>query len=80
MVGFGGQLLWDGNDKDDIIPLLNHSDCDDELTISECKQIAPRLRELVEKWDDEDYDKQRALMLADGMDEAVECNETFKFC
>ncbi|MCL1700756.1 hypothetical protein [Lysinibacillus sp. Bpr_S20] len=46
MVGFGGNIPFHIY-QDNIIPLLNHSDCEDELTIEECKQVAPRLRELV---------------------------------
>lgn len=72
-------LSWDGF-NDDIIPLLNHSDCDGELTVEECKKVAPRLRELVANWDDTDFHKSRALKLADGMDLAVKANEPLVFC
>lgn len=34
-------------------PLLNHSDCEDEMTAAECRQVAPRLREIVEGWSNE---------------------------
>lgn len=38
--------------NDAIVPFLHHSDCDGELTAEECRQIAPRLRELVSRWGD----------------------------
>lgn len=78
MKGFGGKISWD-KIKDPIKPLLNHSDCDGELTSEECREVAPRLRELVKDWPDDDYDKQKALELADGMEFAAIMNENLEF-
>jgi hypothetical protein len=78
MEGFGGDKKF-SDFKDDIIPLLNHSDCDGELSPEECKKVAPRLRELVKDWPD-GYDKRRALELAEGMELAVSKNEHLQFC
>lgn len=77
MEGFGGDTPW-GNYADDILPFLNHSDCDGELSPEECAKIAPRIRALVASWP-EDYDHQKALRLADGMEEAANAQETFEF-
>lgn len=71
---------WPDTEIDPLIALLNHSDCDGELTPDQCKSIAPRLREIVEQFPADDYDRQQALMLADGMDEAVQENELLEFC
>jgi hypothetical protein len=81
MAGFGekGTTPWK-NVKDPIVPLLNHSDCDGHLTPTQCKKAAPRLRELVEDWPDDDYDKRSALELADGMEEAAKAKENLVFC
>jgi hypothetical protein len=79
MEGFDGDIPF-SNYQDVILPLLDHSDCDGELTVEECKKVAPRLRQLVSAWEDNDYDKTKALQLADGMDYAVECNEPLEFC
>ncbi|MFJ7916106.1 MULTISPECIES: hypothetical protein [unclassified Lysinibacillus] len=76
MEGFGGNVPFHIY-QDDIIPLLDHSDCDGELTPDECKQVAPRLRELVSGW--EDYDKLNALKLADGMELAANRGESLEF-
>lgn len=61
---------WDGL-TDPICLLLNHSDCDGELTPEESKRVAPRLRELVADWPD-DRDKLNALTLADDMERFAE--------
>lgn len=69
---------WD-TIEDDIEPLLNHCDSDGELTVEECLKVAPRLRELVSTWDDDDYDKINALRLAAGMNESVRTGENLEF-
>lgn len=68
------------NIKDPIIDLLNHSDCDGSLTPSQCRKIAPRIRELVEDWHDGDYDKVQALLLAEGMEECFKMRRRLQFC
>ena len=78
MDGFGGDIPFDSV-KDSIEPLLNHSDCEGGLTPEECAKAAPRLRELVSKWPDDDYDKRNALMLAKGMEEALSKDVNFEF-
>jgi|TARA_R110000751_G_scaffold71396_6_gene144495 hypothetical protein len=45
---------WPGTD--DIEPLLNHSDCDGELAPLVCAVVAPRLQELMSKWEKDSYD------------------------
>lgn len=79
MEGYGGLIIWEYIDQDDIFPLLMHSDCDGVLTPEECRRVGQRLRELVAKWDDTDCDKQKAYMLADGMDSAVKMNTSLNF-
>lgn len=63
-------------------PLLNHSDCDGELTPEECREVAPRLREVVKAiWPDPDTHAHiNGLALADGMDAAAKANEPLEFC
>jgi hypothetical protein len=78
----GEKRSWDEID-DPIKPLLNHSDCDGQLTPEECATIAPRLRELVSKWPDmgiHGYDREHAERLADLMDRSVELNVPLQFC
>ncbi len=65
--------------KDPIVPFLNHSDCEDEMTPEQCKVVAPRLRELVADWED-GHDKQNALELADDMERMANDGQPLVFC
>jgi hypothetical protein len=70
---------WDKY-PDPITLLINHSDCDGQLTAEECGKIAPRLREMVTPWPEGDYDKRQALLLADGMDKCAKKKRPLVFC
>ena len=63
MVGFGGDVPWN-TVSDPIVPLLDHSDCEGELSPLEAASVAPRLREMVAGWDEGDYDREQAERLA----------------
>ena len=78
MQGFNGQNSWD-TVKDNIKPLLDHSDCDGELTVKECKMVAPRLKQLIKKWP-ESYDKIQAHKLINDMLNCVEKKVPLTFC
>jgi len=80
MQGFGTPFTpWD-TVGDDIVPLLSHSDCDGVLTPDKCHTIAIRLAELIEDWDDGDYDKIQAQLLIEGMNKCYENDEPLDFC
>jgi hypothetical protein len=79
MDGFGGSESWDPVKGDPIIYLLDHSDCDGELTPEQCRVVAPRLRELIQYWP-EDYDKVNAIALAEGMESCAKRNKPLRFC
>jgi hypothetical protein len=81
MEGFGGERPWSGVD-DPLVPLLNHSDCEGELSSDACARIAPRLREVVAGWVDDPADVYRSygLKLADAMDRCVEADGWLEFC
>lgn len=74
-------ILQEWPEGEAIVPLLNHSDCDGQLTPDECRAIAPRLREIVEGWNDFEwkYDREKAIELANGMDAAAANNEPLEF-
>src|SRR5688572_2354041 len=86
MEGFGGSTPWGTADRDDLFPLLNHSDCDGELSPSECATVAPRLREVIAGWKvglgdiGHDYDRRTGLALADMMDKCAKRNKPLVFC
>lgn len=73
-------IAWD-TVTSDLKPLLDHSDCDGELTPTECRQVAPRLREVIDAlWPDErDYDRRAGLALAHGMEIAAAADEPLQF-
>lgn len=72
-------LSWETID-DPIVYLLNHSDCDGDLSPLECEVVASRLRTLIQSWNANDLDKQQALLLVEGMETAAQSNELFIFC
>ena len=81
MEGFNGERPWSEVD-DDIVPLLNHSDCDGDLSPEQCVIVATRLEELVKSWTDDilgSYDKQRAQLLVEGMRKAAAAAEPLEF-
>lgn len=64
-----------------LVPLLDHSDCDGELTPDQCTQVAARLREVVEElWPAPSVHRENGLLLADGMDAAAQAGEPLEFC
>jgi hypothetical protein len=71
---------WTEFASDPIVKLLNHSDCDGQLTCEECRAIAPRLRELIAKWSDDDYDKDHASKLASMMEQCAANEWDLEFC
>ena len=73
-------LSWQPYEDDPIRILLNHSDCDGELTPDECRAVWPRLREMVKDWPEGDYDRIKALELSDGMLLAATLDEPLEFC
>ena len=72
-----GGIAW-SEYEDAIIPLLNHSDCDGELSPEACSAVAPRLREIISVWH-YDYDKQQGEMLASGMEKCAACGKALRF-
>jgi len=62
-----------------IYPLINHSDCDNELNVEEMQQILPQLKCIVNKWLDDDHDKTIGMALIEGMEIALEENEPLRF-
>jgi hypothetical protein len=78
MAGFGegfgedavrGTRSWD-DVTTELAPLLNHSDCDGEMTPQECAAVLPRLREIITGWataEPGDYDVQAGQALCEAM-------------
>lgn len=76
MVGFGGLQSWDDLPADALHPLLNHSDCEGQLTPQECAGIMKRLREIAPdlgEW------QARAEQFAAGCEQAAAAGEVVDF-
>jgi hypothetical protein len=64
----------------DLVPLLNHSDCEGTLSPEECERVAPTLKAIVSKWPEDDYDRQSALNLVRYMEICVAFRRDLIFC
>jgi len=70
---------------DDLIPLLNHSDCEGILTPDECKKIVKGLNDILNNFNpdlvnhDTDYFKKQIIRFRDGCKKAIEANENVEF-
>lgn len=78
MEGYGGSRPW-SEVHDDLVPLLNHSDCDGTLSYEDALLVAPRLLRIVAEWPDDDYDRSMALQFVDVLNEAVEHYGSVRF-
>ncbi|MDG1949479.1 MAG: hypothetical protein P8J32_01495 [bacterium] len=86
--GFGGNLLFDGL-KHGIISLLDHSDCDGELSPEECTSVAQGLQQVIDGFTEckllqkdkgtAEYFIERCERFRDGCLKAIAANETVEF-
>lgn len=61
--------------------LLDHSDCDGEMSPEDCRQVAPYLRKVIhEVWPGDCYDRENGLLLVDGMEKAAAEGVPLDFC
>lgn len=80
MIGYGGDTIWDTKlKKDPIYFLLWHSDCDGHITPKRCAKLAPRLKDIILKWDNSDFDKSRGVEFIKGLERASDANQNFVF-
>lgn len=67
----------------ELMPLLNHSDCDGQLTVEESKSIIIGLNKVLDNYNDKieaDYDfKERVIKFRDGCIDAISKNEIIDF-
>ena len=69
---------WDEVDTP-IKDLLNHSDCEVELTPEQLVVIAPRLEEIVSVWPPDDRDRIQAERLIEGVRTCIRSGENLEF-
>lgn len=70
--------------KGDLIPLLNHSDCDGELSVEECKMIERGIANVLANFNDklghDDDFGERLAQFREGLLDAIEKGEVVVFC
>jgi len=80
MKGFkedGNGTPW-GLINDDLVPFLNHSDCEGYLGPKNCRKVAKRIRAIVGQWP-MDSDKRNALELASAMELSAKTGKKLEF-
>ena len=80
MVGYGGDIVWDNSNS--LTPLLNHSDCDGELTVEECKKIEQGLLVVlsrVERKKENEYFIEKTAQFRNGCLDAIKKDENILF-
>lgn len=83
-IGYGDKGTKNLKDiNNDLMPLFNHSDCDGELTVKECKSIIKGLNSVLENFNEDieaDFDfKDRIIQFRDGCLRAVSDNKMIHF-
>lgn len=81
MAGYRGDRDW-STAATDLEPLLNHADDRGVLTAAQCRQVSPRLRQLVLTMTGEadEYDYAAGMALADLMDDCAVRGADLEFC
>ena len=85
MVGFGGDTEWTPELMEHpLYPLLNHSDCDGELSVDECKSVRLGLDQKISEYnkskDETDYYMiERCIEFRDGCLLAIKQNKSIEF-
>ena len=85
MVGFGGDIEWSDELRDHpLYPLINHSDCDGELSVEECKLVRLGLDQKISEYnkskDPADIEMvERCIQFRDGCLLAISRNEPIDF-
>ena len=77
MKGFGGSAEWNTFPEQGLVPLLNHSDCDGELSVADMKLIVPCLKPCVDKLIE--YHRSYCQTLIDDMESAISNNKKIDF-
>jgi len=69
---------WSGVDSP-LVALLIRSDCEGELSPSQCALMIEPLKKILFQWSRDDYDRQQGLQLVKGMESAVASNQHLHF-
>lgn len=82
-IGYGGSTKRLEDIEHNLEPLFNHSDCDGELSVEECKKIKIGLEEIFKNLDPDNYDErynyEKTQTFIEGLELAIEKNEPVEF-
>ena len=78
MYGFGGEIEWETLEPNPIHILLNHSDCDGEISWQDCKLVGEALFSIIDKIEDE-WVKSKTLQFIEGCNLAFSKQENIDF-
>ena len=79
MVGFGGSETWDKYNHDALCIVINHSDCDGEIILEDCKKLLVRMEIVVKEMNEGDELHRRTSKFIDGLKEAIHNNDCLEF-
>jgi len=84
LIGYGGNKMHEENIQHDIMPLINHSDCDGILTVEESKKVLKGLYIISsnldeKKLDNPSYFKSKLYQFIGGLELAIDLNEPVEF-
>lgn len=78
--GIYGSDFYMKLEEQPIFPLINHSDCDGNLTVEEMEQTLPQLEKIVDMWaDDLGSEKGRGTLLIESMKAAIAAGKPLEF-
>jgi hypothetical protein len=63
-----------------LVLLIDHADCEGDLSPDQCRRLAPRLRELMKDWPADDYDRIHGERLAAACEECARTKTILEFC
>lgn len=81
--GYDGRKFYLEQIRHDLMPLLNHSDCDGKLSVKECKRLVKGFNDVLENFVEtieHDYNfKEQIIQFRDGCISAIEQKQKVKF-
>jgi hypothetical protein len=82
-LGYGGNKPYPVNQEEPLMILIDHSDCDGEISAEDCKPLQNALIELRKKTDPDNPDdeefRHRLTQFIDGLEDAIKHKDSVEF-
>jgi hypothetical protein len=76
-----GAEMYPSQFTEPLVLLIDHADCEGDLSPDQCKRLAPRLKALIAEWNEpDDYDRMMGERLVAAMDECARDGRVLEFC